>query len=502
VRRQRRPRARELTSLTAILRTPPMSDSQHQHYQSPLSTRYASEAMRANFSDQKKFTTWHRLWLALAETQQELGLSIRDEQLAELREHLDVVDYELAARYERELRHDVMAHVHAWGERCKTARGILHLGATSCDITDNADLIALRDGLGLLRAQLVNCLRALRAFAWQWKALPVLGLTHLQPAQATTLGKRACLWIQDFAANLVELETLEQNLLFRGIKGTTGTQASFLALFRGDHDKVRALERGVARRMGFERCFAVTGQTYPRQLDYRIGAALAGLAQSAAKLGSDLRLLASRREVQEPFGKKQIGSSAMPWKRNPMRSERICSLARHVIGQLDALAHTAANQWLERTLDDSAVRRLALPEAFLASDGILELVLDVASGLVVHPKRIERNLAEELPFLACESLMMEAASAGIDRQEAHEHLRQATHRAVETLLEGGANPLRELLAADPLLRPFAGRLESLLDPARATGRAERQVEEYLAEELDPLLSRHASVPSRVSGVRV
>jgi adenylosuccinate lyase len=474
----------------------------HEHYQSPLSTRYASEAMRANFSDEKKFTTWHRLWLALAETQQELGLPIKDEQLAELREHVDVVDYELAERYERELRHDVMAHVHAWGDVCKKARGILHLGATSCDITDNADLIALRDGLTLVSSQMVNCLRALRAFAWTWKGLPVLGLTHLQPAQATTLGKRACLWIQDLATNLVEIEALARDLPFRGIKGTTGTQASFLALFRGDHDKVRTLERGVARRMGFERCFAVTGQTYPRQLDFRVGAALAGLAQSAAKLGTDLRLLASRREVQEPFGKKQIGSSAMPWKRNPMRSERMCSLARHVIAQLDSLAHTAANQWLERTLDDSAVRRLALPEMFLAADGILELVLDVASGLVVHPKRIERNLAEELPFLACESLMMEAASRGVDRQEAHEHLRRATHRAVETMLEGGANPLRELLAADPLLQPFAGRLESLLDPASSIGRAEHQVEEYLAEELDPLLERHAAVPSRLAGVRV
>ncbi len=378
--------------------------SDHDHYQSPLSTRYAGEAMRVTFSERKKFVTWHRIWLALAESQRELGLPISEAQLAELRANIEHVDFELAARYERELRHDVMAHVHAWGERCPAARGILHLGATSCDVTDNADLVILREALGLVRAELVNVLRALRRFALEWRALPVLGLTHLQPAQATTLGKRATLWIQDFAFNLAELDEVERRILFRGIKGTTGTQASFLSLFQGEHEKVRELERRVARRMGFEKCFPVTGQTYPRQLDFRIGAALAGIAQSGAKFGSDLRLLAARREVQEPFGKQQIGSSAMPWKRNPMRAERVCSLARHVLAQLDALAHTAANQWLERTLDDSAVRRLALPEMFLATDGLLELVLDVGSGLVVHPRRIERNLAEEAMLAEIESI--------------------------------------------------------------------------------------------------
>jgi adenylosuccinate lyase len=476
--------------------------SDHDHYQSPLGTRYASEAMRANFGEKKKFVTWHRVWLALAESQKELGLPITDAQLAELRANLEHVDFELAERFERELRHDVMAHVHAWGERCRTARGILHLGATSCDVTDNADLVILRDGLALVRVQLVNVLRALRAFALEWKARPILGLTHLQPAQATSLGKRATLWIQDFALNLADLDELERRLPFRGIKGTTGTQASFLTLFQGDHAKVRELERRVARRMGFEKCFPVTGQTYPRQLDFRIGAVLAGIAQSGAKLGTDLRLLAARREVEEPFGKQQIGSSAMPWKRNPMRSERVCSLARHVLAQLDSLAHTAANQWLERTLDDSAVRRMALPEMFLATDGLLELVLAVGSGLVVHERRIQRNLAEELPFLACEQLMMEAAKSGVDRQEAHEHLRQATHKAAAALHEGAENPLPELLASDPLLRPFAARLQSLLDPARSIGRAEVQVEEYLSEELDPLLARFASIPERRPGVRV
>ena len=474
----------------------------HDHYQSPLGTRYASEAMRANFSERKKFVTWHRIWLALAESQQELGLPITDAQLAELRANLEHLDFELAERLERELRHDVMAHVHAWGERCKAARGILHLGATSCDVTDNADLVILRDALALVRAQLVNVLRGLRSFALERKSLPILGLTHLQPAQATTLGKRATLWIQDFALNLAELDELERRLPFRGIKGTTGTQASFLTLFQGDHGKVRELERRVARRMGFEKCFPVTGQTYPRQLDFRIGAVLAGIAQSGAKFGSDLRLLASRREVEEPFGKQQIGSSAMPWKRNPMRCERVCSLARHVLAQLDSLAHTAANQWLERTLDDSAVRRLALPEMFLAIDGLLDLVLSVGSGLVVHERRIQRNLAEELPFLACEQLMMEAAKSGVDRQDAHEHLRQATHRAAAAMLEGGENPLRELLSSDPVLKPFAPRLQSLLDPARSIGRADVQVEEFVREELDPLLARFAGVPERRPGVRV
>ncbi|MSR61322.1 MAG: adenylosuccinate lyase [Planctomycetes bacterium] len=476
--------------------------SDHDHYQSPLSTRYAGEAMRVTFSERRKFVTWHRIWLALAESQHELGLPISTAQLAELRANLEYVDFELAERFERELRHDVMAHVHAWGERCPNARGILHLGATSCDVTDNADLLILREAVGLVRAQLVNVLRALRVFALEWKALPVLGLTHLQPAQATSLGKRATLWIQDFAFNLEELDQVDERIRLRGIKGTTGTQASFLSLFQGDHEKVRELERRVATKLGFERCFAVTGQTYPRQLDFRIGAALAAIAQSGAKFGSDLRLLASRREVQEPFGKKQIGSSAMPWKRNPMRAERVCSLARHVIAQLDSLAHTAANQWLERTLDDSAVRRLALPEMFLATDGLLELVLDVGSGLVVHPKRIEKNLREELPFLACEHLMMDAARSGVDRQEAHEHLRRATHEAVGVMLEGGENPLRALLEADPVLKPFSARLQSLLDPAHSIGRADRQVEEFLREELDPLLARFSHVPEHRAGLRV
>jgi adenylosuccinate lyase len=317
-----------------------------------LSTRYASEAMRFNFSEHKKFTTWRKLWVALAESEQALGLAITDEQVAELREHADEVDYELAQRYERELRHDVMAHVHAWGERCPKARGIIHLGATSCYVTDNSELIAMRDGVRLVRVALVGVIDALRAFALEWRSLPVLGLTHYQPAQATTLGKRACMWVQDLLFNLVDLDHVEEQIRFRGVKGTTGSQASFLALFDGDHEKVRALDRDITRKFGFERSFGITGQTYPRQLDFRVCQVLSGIAQSAAKFAIDLRLSAGRRELEEPFEARQIGSSAMPWKRNPMRCERFGALSRHAISCLDNMAHTAANQWFERTLDD------------------------------------------------------------------------------------------------------------------------------------------------------
>ena len=481
--------------MPAILASSSVTEA-HEFYESPLTARYASEAMRRNFSDRKKFTTWRALWIALAESQKELGLPITSEQIAELKEHQDDIDWELAARHEKELRHDVMAHVHTFGDRCPRARGILHLGATSCDITDNADLIVLRDGLALIRGQLVGVLRALRAFALEWKSLPVLGLTHLQPAQATTLGKRASLWLQDLAFNLVDLEHARGQLRFRGIKGTTGTQASFLQLFRGDHEKVRALDRAVAQRMGFERVFAVTGQTYPRQLDFRICQVLAGIAQSTSKFALDVRLLASRGELQEPFGKKQVGSSAMPWKRNPMKCERINALARHVLALLDSTAQTAAQQGLERTLDDSANRRLSLPEIFLATDAILELQRDVVSGLVVQRERIAANLASELPFLACEHLMMDLARAGGDRQELHERLRIATHKATEACLRGEPNPLERLLGEDRLLSPHAGRLRELCDPSRCTGRAEQQVVEYVEGELDPLLALHRDSAER------
>jgi adenylosuccinate lyase len=473
-------------------------------YTSPLGERYASRAMSENFSDRRKFTTWRTLWIALAQAEMDLGLPITKEQIAEMRAHAEDLNLEAAAEHERRLRHDVMAHIHAFGDQCPKARPILHLGATSCFVTDNAELIAMREGLRLLRRQLVSTIAALRAFALEWRSLPTLGFTHFQPAQATTVGKRACLWIQDLAHDLEDLDHAEASMRFRGVKGTTGTQASFLALFEGDHGKVRELDRRVTRAMGFERSFGVTGQTYPRQLDFRVLQVLSSIAQSAHKFATDVRLLAHRREVEEPFEASQVGSSAMPWKRNPMRCERVCGLARFVIAALDNAAHTAANQWLERTLDDSANRRIAIAEMFLATDAVLNLVLDVASGLVVNPRVIGANLQAELPFLATEELMMAAVKQGLDRQDVHEALRRASQAAVRAMKEeGGENPLRELLARDPLLGSLAPRLDALLrDGSRHVGRAPEQVLEYLAEEVDPLLERHRDLTRSKSEVRV
>jgi len=478
-----------------------MSADSHS-YQSPLSTRYASEAMRSNFSDHKKFTTWRRLWIALAEAQRELGLPIPAEALAEMRATVEELDLELAARYESELRHDVMAHIHAWGERCPSARPVIHLGATSCFVGDNTDLIVMRDGLGLLRRQLVGVVHALAGFAREWRALPTLGFTHFQPAQATTVGKRACLWIQDLLHDLEDLEHAERSIRFRGVKGTTGTQASFLELFGGDHALVRELDQRVTAKMGFARSFAVTGQTYPRQLDFRVLQVLSSIAQSAHKFATDLRLLAHRRELEEPFGKRQVGSSAMPWKRNPMRSERICSLARFVIEGLGNAAHTAANQWLERTLDDSANRRLAIAESFLACDGILNLYLNVAGGLVVHPAIVARNLAAELPFLASEHLLMEAVKAGGDRQDLHERLRVHAHAAAQQIAAGGDNTLAARLRGDAAFSVLSGRLDLLLDGRRYVGRAPEQVDEFLDEEVAPVLERYAGLAGARGDVRV
>jgi len=470
------------------------------NYQSPLSSRYASEAMRFNFSEKRRITCWRRLWLVLAECQKELGLPIKDGQIAEMQATLEDLDLEAAARYERELRHDVMAHIHAWGEKCPQARPIIHLGATSCYVTDNADLIAMRDGLRLLRAQLVSLLDVLARFAREHRALPTLGFTHFQAAQATTVGKRATLWIQDFLGDLEDLEQAERGLRFRGVKGTTGTQASFLELFEGDHAKVRELEQRVTTRMGFERAFGVTGQTYPRQTDFRIAQVLSSIAQSAHKFATDLRLLAHKKELEEPFEKQQVGSSAMPWKRNPMRSERICSLSRFVIEALGNTAHTAANQWLERTLDDSANRRIVIAEMFLATDAVLNLCLNVSAGLVVNPHVIRRNLDEELPFLATEQLLMEAVKAGADRQDAHESIRAKTHAAARAIKDGQLNPLRERLARDPAFAAVAGRLDALLDPVRYVGRAPEQVLEFVSEEVDPLLERHRGLLGQVGEV--
>ncbi len=472
------------------------------NYRSPLGTRYASAEMRANFSDRHRFAIWRRLWLALAESERELGLDVTQEQVDELRAHVDVVDVELAARYERELRHDVMAHVHAWGEVCPRARAIIHLGATSCYVADNSELLQIRAGLDLLRGMLVSVVAALRDFADEWRTLPTLGFTHFQPAQATTVGKRACLWLQDFLTDLEELERVRAGLRFRGVKGATGTQASFLELFDGDGAKVRRLDELVTRRMGFERSLCITGQTYPRKVDFRVLQVLSGIAQSAHKFAVDLRLLANRRELEEPFEDKQIGSSAMPWKRNPMRSERICALSRFVIELLGNAAHTAANQWLERTLDDSANRRIVVAEAFLSTDAILNLVLNVSSGLVVHPEVVRRRLAEELPFLASEHLMMEAVKAGADRQEVHEALRLHAREASDALHRGEPNPMRERIAADGAFAAVHGRLEELLDGSRYVGRAPEQVEEFLREEVDPILAARRDLTGAVGQVRV
>jgi adenylosuccinate lyase len=472
-------------------------------YRSPLGERYASRAMRENFSERRKFTAWRRIWIALAEAEKDLGLPITGAQIAELKEHVDDLDLAAAAEHEKRLRHDVMAHIHAYGDVCPTARPILHLGATSCDVTDNAELIAMREGLRLLRRQVVGVIGALRAFAVEWRALPTLGFTHFQPAQATTVGKRACLWLQDLVQDLEDLDHAEATMRFRGIKGTTGTQASFLALFDGDHEKVRELDRRVTAAMGFERSYGVTGQTYPRQLDFRVAQVLSSIAQSAHKFATDVRLLAHRREVEEPFESTQVGSSAMPWKRNPMRSERICSLARFVISALDNTAHTAANQWLERTLDDSANRRLAIAEMFLATDAVLNLWLNVASGLVVNPRVIQAGLDAELPFLASESLLMAAVRSGLDRQDVHEALRRASHAAARAMKEEGRpNPLRELLARDAILGPLAPKLDDLLDARKHVGRAPEQVLEYVSEEVDPVLDKYRELAGATSEVRV
>ncbi len=471
-------------------------------YVSPLSSRYASAAMRRLFGEQHRSGLWRDLWIALAESERELGLEITEAQLAELRATRDSIDLDRVHAIERELRHDVMAHVHAWGEQAPGARGILHLGATSCYVTDNGDLLVLREALDLVTAQLVQTIRALREFAEKHRAVPALGLTHLQPAQATTVGKRACLWLQDLLGDLEDLEYARTRIRFRGVKGTTGTQASFLELFGGDHGKVEELDRLVTEKMGFDRTFGVTGQTYPRQLDFRVCQALSSIAQSAHKFAVDLRIAASRREMEEPFESKQIGSSAMPWKRNPMRSERICSLARFVMANLDNLAQTAAQQWFERTLDDSANRRIVLAEMFLATDAILALLHNVASGLVVHEPVVARVLGEELPFLASEHLMMEAVSAGADRQDVHESLRLHARAASEAIHRGEPNPLVDRLRADPAFAAVAGRLDELLNPARFVGRAPEQVDRFLREEVDPALSRLADLQGAVGELRV
>lgn len=461
----------------------------HDQYENPLISRYASSEMSHLWSSQRKFSTWRRLWVALAEAQQETGLDISAAQIEELRRHVDDIDFAKAAEYERRLRHDVMAHVHAYGDVCPTARPIIHLGATSCYVTDNTDLILLRDALKLVRGRLVAVIYRLADFAKAHRDLPCLGYTHMQPAQPTTVGKRACLWAYDLVLDLAEVEHRLNALLARGTKGTTGTQASFLKLFDGDHQRVIALDALVARKIGFAATYAVTGQTYSRKIDSQVVDVLSGIAQSAHKLATDLRLLAHRKEVEEPFEKEQIGSSAMAYKRNPMRSERICSLARFVISLQSSPAQTLATQWMERTLDDSANRRLVLPQTFLAIDAVLILLQNVTSGLVVYPQVIARNLAEELPFMATENILMEAVAAGGDRQTLHESIRRHSQAAAGIVKQaGGKNDLIDRLAADPA---FAGiDLAAAMEPDQFVGRAPEQVDAFLQDVVAPIRGRY------------
>ena len=463
----------------------------------PLTGRYASAEMRHLFSTGHRYTMWRRMWLALAEAERELGLEIPEAAIAQMRANLEVTedDLERVRVYEQRTRHDVMAHLEAFADRAPAARPILHLGATSAFVGDNAELAITRAALDLVILRVLSVVDALARFAEEWADEPTLGMTHFQPAQPTTVGKRACLWLQDFVLDYERLRFERGRLRLRGAKGTTGTQASFLELFDGDHQKVRELDRLVAAKLGFETTYPVTGQTYPRKVDAFVLDALSGVAQSAAKLATDVRLLARLKELREPLAEGQVGSSAMPYKANPMRSERVCALARWLITMAANPAHTAASQWLERTLDDSANRRLVLPEAFLTADAILRVVHNVVDGLQVFPAMVRRNLAEELPLMASEAILMEAVRRGGDRQAVHERLRLHARAAAKAVLEeGGANPYLELVAEDPAVPLDRTELDALLDPARFVGRAPEQVREFLAEVVQPVLAEAGELP--------
>ncbi len=465
-----------------------MSTLKKDRYENPLCTRYASEQMQQIFSPDYKFTTWHRLWLSLAENERALGLPVTAEQVAELRQNLDVIDYEAAARYEKELRHDVMAHIRAWGDHCPKSRGIIHLGATSCFVDDNGDLIAYRDAMEQVRGLLLNVIEALADFAWAQKDTPVLAYTHFQAAQPTTLGKRACMWIQDFMLDLERLDFELGHLEFYGCKGATGTGASFLALFEGDAAKATELERRIAADMGFDRVLPITGQTYTRKIDSFLLNVLSGIAQSAAKMATDLRLMAHEKEFDEPFNEGQVGSSAMAYKRNPMRCERICSLARHVVALAQDPAMTASTQWLERTLDDSANRRISIPEAFLATDAVLSLAANVMRGCRVYPGMMSRHLNEELPFLATENILMRAVALGGDRQELHEVIREYSVDTARRMKETGCgNDLAERLLADGRFKLDRAELDEIMDVRKFVGMAPQQAERYIADRVRPVL---------------
>lgn len=460
-------------------------------YVSPLSERYASKEMQYIFSPDMKFRTWRRLWIALAETEKELGLNITQEQIDELKAHADDINYDVAKERERQVRHDVMSHVYAYGVQCPKAKGIIHLGATSCYVGDNTDIIVMTEALKLVRKKLVNVIAELSAFADTYKDQPTLAFTHFQPAQPTTVGKRATLWTQEFLLDLEDLEYVLSTMKLLGSKGTTGTQASFLELFDGDQETIDKIDPMIAEKMGFKECYPVSGQTYSRKVDTRVLNVLAGIAASAHKMSNDIRLLQHLKEVEEPFEKSQIGSSAMAYKRNPMRSERIASLSRYVM--VDALnpAITSATQWFERTLDDSANKRLSIPEGFLAIDGILDLCLNVVDGLVVYPKVIEKRLMSELPFMATENIMMDAVKAGGDRQELHERIRELSMEAGKNVkVEGKDNNLLELIAADPAFNLTLDELKKTMDPSRYTGRAKEQTEAFIAKVVQPVLDSH------------
>ena len=460
-------------------------------YESPFCTRYASKEMQYIFSADKKFTTWRKLWVALARAEMKLGLNVTQEQVDELEANIDNIDYAAAAEREKLVRHDVMSHVYAYGLVCPKAAGIIHLGATSCYVGDNTDVIIMRDALKVVKRKLVKVIDQLAKFADKYKAMPCLAYTHLQPAQLTTVGKRATLWCNELLMDLEDLDFRLANLKLLGSKGTTGTQASFMELFHGDTDKVKELEKMIAEEMGFDAVVPVSGQTYSRKMDYQVCSVLAGIAQSAMKFSNDIRILQSFKEIEEPFEKNQIGSSAMAYKRNPMRDERITSLARYVICDVLNPAFTAGTQWFERTLDDSANKRLSVPEGFLAIDGILDLCLNVVDGLVVYPKVIEKRLMSELPFMATENIMMDAVKAGGDRQELHERIRELSMEAGKNVkVEGKDNNLLELIAADPAFNLTLEDLQKSMDPSRYTGRAKEQTEAFIANVVQPVLDAH------------
>ena len=463
-------------------------------YTSPLSERYASKEMQYIFSPDKKFRTWRKLWIALAETEKELGLDITEEQIEELKAHVDDINYDVAKEREKVVRHDVMSHVYAYGKQCPNAKGIIHLGATSCYVGDNTDIILMSEALEIVRKKLINVIAELAKFADAHKNLPTLAFTHFQPAQPTTVGKRATLWMQEFMMDLEDLEYVKGSLKLLGSKGTTGTQASFLELFDGDQETIDKIDPMIAKKMGFETCYPVSGQTYSRKVDTRVVNVLAGIAASAHKMSNDIRLLQHLKEIEEPFEKSQIGSSAMAYKRNPMRSERIASLSRYVMVDAMNPAITSATQWFERTLDDSANKRLSVPEGFLAIDGILDLCLNVVDGLVVYPKVIEKRLMSELPFMATENIMMDAVKAGGDRQELHERIRELSMEAGRNVKEKGLdNNLLELIAADPAFNLSLEELQKTMDPAKYVGRAPVQVDAYLKNVVNPVLEANKDI---------